>query len=637
MLPLKSRNYKLDENAQPSLNKDVDSNVEYFLVCGLGNLGQHCVQILEKFGVHIIAIDCKENKDIVWEVQGISDSFKENVIVGDCRKLDILEKAKIRQCRAVLLVTSDEQVNIEAAFAIRKLNLNVRLVIRSAQRNINEKLKPKLENFVAYDANKLPVEAIATRALGDENRGFIQLGEDWLGVVKDKIDSRHKWCSLQLHKLNTEKRRVLSHKQAEGTLPTQFYQWKHDAIVHRGDEIAYIEVNKGLAGLFAEGQLANKQRRKWKKFPLKIELNWNWKKLSQEIRAFLEWSWESAPQQLSKRLILIVFTIWATLLLLGIVFLNWQKGQISNWNFASFYSTFVMLLGGYEDVFPISSEKNIDIWMRVMNLLYMSAGLLFIGMVNAWLTQWWLNEKFELSLANPIPKKDHVVIVGLGRQIGRPVAMFLHNQLQQSVVGVSRPLENSIIVTQVEIVVGDSNNAHSEVSDLPNALAKVNLDTAKGIVIITDDEKLNLEIGLMAASTMNANCALIVRTLNTSFSDYIKTLFTVDKVKFLCVYDIAAAVFAATAFGKEILNLLWLNEQMVLVTEYIIKSHDIFNGRLLTEVAYRYKIVPIFYQDNQAFTRLMPWHNINLKVGDRLVFLATIESLIEIEQSQKQV
>jgi Trk K+ transport system NAD-binding subunit len=230
-----------------------------------------------------------------------------------------------------------------------------------------------------------------------------------------------------------------------------------------------------------------------------------------------------------------------------------------------------------------------------------------------------------------------VVIVGLGRQIGRPVAMFLHNELQQSVVAVSRPLENSKIVTQVEIVVGDSNNTHSEVSDLPNALIKVNLATAKGIVIITDDEKVNLEIGLLAASKMNSNCALIVRTLNTSFSDYIKTLFTVDKVKFLCVYDIAAAVFAATAFGKEILNLLWLNEQMILVTECNIESNNIFNGRLLAKVVDRYKIVPILHQKNQGFINLMPLGDIKLKVGDRLVFLATVESLIEIEQSQKSV
>ncbi|MBF2062935.1 MAG: NAD-binding protein [Calothrix sp. C42_A2020_038] len=604
---------------------------EHFLVCGLGNLGQHCVKILHKFGVSIIVIAHNEELNIP-EINDIIHII-DNLIIGDCRNPDILKQAKIKQCRAALLVTSDEQVNIETAFVINDIDSEIRLVINSSQTNINQNIKKKLNNCVAYNPNELPVEAIATRALGDENRGFIQLRKERLVVLKDKIDVEHKWCGSYLRNINTKNRIVLSHIQDKKAIPTAFYEWKDNARIGAGDEVAYIQIKTGLTDLLTkEVHPPKKQRRRSQKFLFKMKLSWNWKQLVEEVYVFLEWIKESIPEQLSKRMIWVLFLSWFILFIIGVAYLAFRE-QKPLWN--SMYSTFVMLLGAYDGVFVDHDAKKI--WIRLMNAFYMLAGLSFIGVMNAWLTQWWLNEKFDLLAANPIPKKDHIVIVGLGYQIGRPVAMFLHNKLHQSVVAVSRPVQESSVATQVQIVVGDSINTHKVLGDLPKALAIANINTAKGIVIITDDEKLNLEIGLMAIHEKNPNSTLIIRTLDTSFSNKIKTLFSTDKVKFLCVNDIAAKVFVATAFEKNVLNLLWLNDQMVLVTEYKVKPNDTFNARFLYEIINEYKIVPISYKKDQGNTKLMPLDNIKLKVGDCLVFLTTIESLIKIDQVQKNL
>ncbi|NJL09586.1 MAG: hypothetical protein HC908_03460 [Calothrix sp. SM1_7_51] len=90
----------------------------------------------------------------------------------------------------MLIVTSDDSVNIKTAIAVRRVtqevNNNVRLVIHSADKKLNDCLKEALENFVAYDAAELPAEAIANRALGDENRGFFNLGKHRLQMLKIK-------------------------------------------------------------------------------------------------------------------------------------------------------------------------------------------------------------------------------------------------------------------------------------------------------------------------------------------------------------------------------------------------------------------------------------------------------------------
>ncbi|UBF25877.1 NAD-binding protein [Kovacikia minuta CCNUW1] len=210
------------------------------------------------------------------------------------------------------------------------------------------------------------------------------------------------------------------------------------------------------------------------------------------------------------------------------------------------------------------------------------------------------------------------MLIGLGR-VGRRVATFLQH-IKQPLVGVSTsPIEPGIL-PNLPLVVGD----------LISSLGKVNLATAKSVVVATDDEMANLELGLMAHAA-NPNCALVIRTFDPRFSASIDRLLPYAKV--LCAYDLAAEAFVASAFGENILSVLRLNEQTVLVTEYRIQSGDTLNGKLLAEVAYGYGVVPTLYQRSaREQIRLMPSDDIRLETGDRLVVLATMNGLQQIER-----
>ncbi len=101
------------------------------------------------------------------------------------------------------------------------------------------------------------------------------------------------------------------------------------------------------------------------------------------------------------------------------------------------------------------------------------------------------------------------------------------------------------------------------VGDLSDGLTnKVNLATAKSIVVVTEDEMINTQIGLMAQEE-NPHSVLIIRTSDSCFSDDIQALL--QKAKVLCVYALAAEVFVAAAFGEKILDLIRLNDQTILV------------------------------------------------------------------------
>lgn len=99
-------------NSQPDPSLSPQSS-EFILVCGLGGLGQQCVRYLKEFGVKVIAIE--EAPGTTWDMPELPTLLDE-LVIGDCRQLEVLQRAKITQCRAILLVTSSETVNVQAAF-----------------------------------------------------------------------------------------------------------------------------------------------------------------------------------------------------------------------------------------------------------------------------------------------------------------------------------------------------------------------------------------------------------------------------------------------------------------------------------------------------------------------------------------
>jgi Trk K+ transport system NAD-binding subunit len=589
------------------------NEASHCLVCGLGSLGQQCVAALKAFGMKISAIELVQPRS--WEVQNLPELL-EQLIIGDCRQPSVLQQGIIEQCRAVLLVTNNERINIEAAFAVRLLSPQVRLVVRSSEHQLNQLLDQQLGNFTALEMAELSAPALAIAALANETKGLITLGDHLLRVIHCPIDSTHRWCDFRLaHELNNRTRRVLSHSSDDAALPIQFHQWEPEARIRAGDRVTYIEVTQNLVDLIqpAAGKSKPMVGHLWQTL-LKSLSSLDFRQIPSQI-------WQFAAQQQTKRVAILVGITVLLLILLGTTILKSAHPQQS-W-LKALYVTSVMLLGSYDIVFgALSPSDTAPLWMRFLNLSYMLAGTASIAVLYALLTESLLAAKFALpNKRPPVPLQDHVVLIGLD-QVNRQIATYLQT-LKQPLVGVSDAALEPSVLPEMPLVV----------SDFREALKDVNLMTAKSVVVATHNEMANLEIGLMAHAA-NSDASLVIQTFEPDFSSNIDRLLPYAKV--LCSYSLAAEAFAAAVFGDHILDLLRLNNQTVLVAEYDVQAEDGLHGLLLAEVAYGYGVVPILYQDQdhtQAAT-LLPSEDIKLEVGDRLVILATVDSLHQINQRE---
>ncbi|BDI14432.1 hypothetical protein ANSO36C_02340 [Nostoc cf. commune SO-36] len=586
------------------MGQNATRNINSFLVCGLGNLGQYCVSILKEFGAKVNAIEIENIQK--WEIPDISD-LVDKLVIGDCRQPKVLEEAGIGLCQAILIVTSDERVNIAAAFAARSLNPNLRLVIRSAQENLNELLSENLGNFVAFEATQLPAKSFALAALSSETKDFFTLENHLVRVVRVPIDVSHPWSNYHpLQNINNPHRRVLFHAKAGKPLPKIFYQWEPNAQVLSGDTIAYIEVNQNLIPPSARPAKSIKQ------FWQTIVTILKWQNLRNRLTQF----WKQNSQ--TQRVAIVCSIFMVGLFLCGTVLYKLQYPKITLQD--AINVSLVLSLGGYDNLFgQIQLPFPVPWWLHLFSISLTVAGTVFVGILYAIMTERILAARFQFSKGRPsVPKADHIVLIGLGR-VGRRVAQLLL-ELKQPLVGVHATDLEPGVLPQMPLIIGD----------ITNALNKVNITTAKSVIVVTDDEVVNLEIALRTHAA-NPTASLAIRTFDPRFSENVAQLLPYARV--MGVYALAAEAFAAAAFGENILNLFRLNKQTILVTEYQIEANDTLNGRLLADIAYGYGLVPILHaKANHQPAKFMPSDDMRLRVGDRLVVLGTIEGLQRVER-----
>jgi len=614
-------------NLGTNLGAESDIVCDRFIVCGLGSLGQHSVFNLKKFAyreyeVKICAIDKAQPE--IMEFDNFSEFLDQAIILGDCRRSETLIKAGIDNCRAILLVTSNENVNIETAIAARRLNPNVHIVVRSSRQNLNQLLKDQLGNFVALDPVDLPAASFAVAGLGGGTLGLFQLGDRKLRVVERLVEPNdYRFLRTPAYLLHKKHSRLLS--IAEPNCDRLFFQWQPDTLIQVGDRVAFVEFvendfsNNSRHYQLAESTLDNNAPafQGMMQLLLKIAGSAFWKSKWHQIS-----SWFRAVR--SRRLILwgviTAITLWgisSVVLFLNVPNISWQK---------AISASMILLLGGFGDVFGGLGEDQVPLWVVIFCLSITLISLLFVLGVVGLIADSILSSKFEFfKRSKPLPSRDHIILIGFGR-LGQRIADLLF-KLQLPFVIVSENPHDCDLADRVPWFTGN----------IIEELSKTNLATARSILSVTDDQMLNLETALLArdaAQKINRQMNLAIRTYDRYFSENLAELLPSSQS--FCAYVLSAEAFAGAAFGENMLSLFRLNQRTVLVAEYIISENDTLIGKNLSQIAYGYIVVPVYLKTvapkadgHSEF--YMPSDDEVMKVGDRLTVLASISGLRRIE------
>lgn len=117
-------------------------------------------------------------------------TLADTLVVGDMRHSDALIRAGVRDARAVLLLSSDSGVNLEAALQVRLLNPAARLVVRSnGSLGLERHLRERLPGLALVDPELLTAGVFANAIRPDGSEAAFALDGEFFRVVRTVLPS----------------------------------------------------------------------------------------------------------------------------------------------------------------------------------------------------------------------------------------------------------------------------------------------------------------------------------------------------------------------------------------------------------------------------------------------------------------
>lgn len=248
---------------------------------------------------------------------------------------------------------------------------------------------------------------------------------------------------------------------------------------------------------------------------------------------------------------------------------------------ALYFVTTTVTTVGYGD-FNFSQSPS---FMKFFGCLLMLTGAASLAILFSSITEIILSKKLPSILGGrPVPKKNHVIVVGAGPVGQKLVSLLLEDQLPIVVMeGGKKDHYAQDINHKVALVDGYLRSR--------DTLKRANVESARAILVMTEDDVENLSVSL-AAKKLNPSIINIIHVFSPKLGEKLKTSLSLDKV--LCLPTIIAPYFAAAVFGDEILLALEWENQLIFLshegnnedesTEYSIRINGVRNKEIKVHV-----------------------------------------------------
>ncbi|MDG4822497.1 NAD-binding protein [Asanoa sp. WMMD1127] len=130
---------------------------DHVVVVGLGNVGTRVIRQLHNLGVEVVAIDKVPSPRgaVVAKQLGIP------LIIGDAALEETLVEASVATCRALVVVSTDDVTNLQAALNGRALQPDLRVVLRLFDGDLAQRIRSTFGIFRSHSVSYLAAPEFA--------------------------------------------------------------------------------------------------------------------------------------------------------------------------------------------------------------------------------------------------------------------------------------------------------------------------------------------------------------------------------------------------------------------------------------------------------------------------------------------
>ncbi len=173
----------------------------HFVVIGVGKVGYQVIKALLELRESVVAIEMASGSALLGELfdKGVP------VIQGNARMTSTLEQAGVRQARAVIVTTSDDLTNLDAAITAREINRDAKIVIRLFDETLATKVAGALA-MPTISTSQVAAPAFIAAATGRKIYQGFQLAGQQVHLTDITIQPTGRLVGLTVGDIQTDKR-----------------------------------------------------------------------------------------------------------------------------------------------------------------------------------------------------------------------------------------------------------------------------------------------------------------------------------------------------------------------------------------------------------------------------------------------
>lgn len=172
----------------------------HYIICGLGNVGMEVVRELHRQGHEMVVIEPDYNNRFLHSVRSMGIP----VIVEDASLADTLKSAHIEDAEAIIIVTSNDMINVEIALTVKALSAQIPVILRVQDNQFAESVKQVFQFDNVLSPTELATYSFAAAALGGRILGN-GMTDDLLWVaLATMITPNHPFCDKLVQQIATQ-------------------------------------------------------------------------------------------------------------------------------------------------------------------------------------------------------------------------------------------------------------------------------------------------------------------------------------------------------------------------------------------------------------------------------------------------
>ena len=570
------------------------------IVCGLNALGLRILEVLRDSGIDAVVVDEDPDRRLIpilerWDVAYIPESP---------RRPEVLSRAGLGDCRAVIGIEGDDLRNLETALMVRSLRPELRTIVQMANAAVGVAVSQLLAGGAALD-----VAALAAPSLAQACRGASSLHFDIGGQAFDLTET----VVTKTGTLRSIYQDLVPIAVVHDSGPLEICPGR-DQFVQPGDRVNVL----GTAADLTEA-LGTSRTRLAAPAPPPPRMA----ALSGGIRSLAQ----SAGSRLGALIAaILVLTAVATVTLhLGY---RLPSGHHMSLLDAAYFTVETISTVGFGD-FSYAAQTT---WLRVFAIALIILGATSLTALFALITDLLLSRRvadaFGMRRVNRMV--GHVVVIGLG-SIGLHVVEELR-RLGTEVVVIEADRENRHLgaarAADIPVVFGDATEEAT--------LRAANVPAASAVAALTSNDLTNLEAGLSLrgfAGSLGRDLPVVMRIFDRQLGQVIEESFDFRLVR--STSALAAPWFVGAALGLDVLSTFYVERELFLIATLLVAPAGGLAGAAMQDLSARIRVIAIERSGADQLEH-PPRRATRFAAGDRAYLIGPYSELLNVLRREQQ-